>query len=299
MSAKSSQTIGFIGVGDMGGPMARNLMRAGFAVIVFDIDASRTTALADAGAALGRDATDVANRASIVFACLNSVEGMRSVAAAVGRGSGVEVYIDLSTAGPSLARELRDHFAGTDIQMLDAPISGQIERAIDATLAIMASGPREAFEMARPAFEAMGQHVFYLGDVAGGGQMMKVANNLINNVQAIATSEAILMGMKFGLEPEQMFAVLNVSTGRNSQTEGNLKNAVLNDNFGLGADMSISKKDISLAVTEAERAGVHIPTGRAAAELIAEAYAHGPEGQRSSAIFKHVARKSGVEVKSS
>ncbi|MEM7405204.1 MAG: NAD(P)-dependent oxidoreductase [Pseudomonadota bacterium] len=299
MSATSRPTIGFVGVGDMGGPMACNLVKAGFEVIVFDIDTSRSAAVTAAGAALAQDATDVANRAAVVFACLNSVEGMRSVAAAVSRGSAVRVYADLSTAGPSLAEALRDHFNGTSIRMLDAPISGQIERAVDATLAIMVSGSREAFEFAKPAFDAMGQHVFYLGDVAGGGQMMKVANNLINNVQAIATSEAILMGMKFGLDPEQMFAVLNVSTGRNSQTEGNLKNAVLNDNFALGADLSISQKDISLAVAEAERAGVHLPTGRAAAELIADAYAHGPAGQRSSAIFKHVARKSGVEVKSS
>jgi 3-hydroxyisobutyrate dehydrogenase-like beta-hydroxyacid dehydrogenase len=295
----SSQTtvVGFVGVGDMGAPMARNLLRAGYRVVVTDVQTQRAQALESAGAECVADAQQVANEAEIVFACLNSVDAMHSVAVSVAKGSAVRVYADLSTSGPTIAKQLRNAFTGTQIDMLDAPISGQINRAEDATLAIMVSGPSAAFALARPVFEAIGKHVFYLGNIAGGGQMMKVANNLINNVQTLATSEAIAMAMKFGLEPAQMFEILNVSTGRNSQTDGQLRSAVLEQDFNKGAVISITKKDITLAVEEAARIGVAAPTANAAKDLIVQAYAAGDGTQRSASLFLHIAKLSDLDIK--
>jgi 3-hydroxyisobutyrate dehydrogenase-like beta-hydroxyacid dehydrogenase len=125
---------------------------------------------------------------------------------------------------------------------------------------------------------------------------MKVANNLINNVQTLATCEALAMGLKFGLEPSQMFDILNVSTGRNSQTEGQLRSAVLENDFSKGAVMTISQKDITLAVDEAQALGVLAATAQTARDVIDSALATGGAQQRSSNIFRYVAGASGIAV---
>ncbi len=291
----SGKVLGYIGVGDMGGPMARNLLKAGFDVVVYDTQQDRLDSLAEAGAAAASSAREVADRAEIVMVCLNTIEAGHAVAKEVAGGSAVRIYVDMSTTGPSVAADIRVHFDGTEIVMLDAPVSGHISKAVDGSLTVIVSGSREAAEQVRPAFEAMGENIFYIVDIAGGGQMMKLANNYLNNVQAIATSEAITMGIKFGLDPKIMFDVLNVSTGRNSQTSGKLRDAVLSREFAGGANMKISHKDISLAVEEAESLGSPALTGALVRGIFAEALAKGGDKERSSAIFKYVAAKAGLD----
>jgi len=276
--------------------MAKNLLRAGFEVVAYDRQADRLQAVVDAGGQAASDARDVANRAKVVLACLDKVEAMHEVARACAPGSAIEVYADMSTSGPTVAREIRAYFAGTPVQMLDAPVSGHIHRAVDGTLTVMASGNEAAFEMARPAFEAVGQHVFYLGDIPGGGQMMKVANNYANNVQAVGTGEAIAMGMKFGLDPTLMFDVMNVSTGRNNQTEGQMKQAVTGNDYSLGAVITISEKDMAVAMREAARLKVPATTGAAAQAAFAGAIEKGGKSQRSSAVFRYIAARAGLEL---
>jgi len=275
--------------------MARNLLKAGFDVVVYDTQQDRLDSLAEAGAGAASSAREVADRAEIVMVCLNTIEAGHAVAKEVAGGSAVRIYVDMSTTGPSVAADIRVHFDGTEIVMLDAPVSGHISKAVDGSLTVIVSGSREAAEQVRPAFEAMGENIFYIGDIAGGGQMMKLANNYLNNVQAIATSEAITMGIKFGLDPKIMFDVLNVSTGRNSQTSGKLRDAVLSREFAGGANMKISHKDISLAVEEAESLGSPALTGALVRGIFAEALAKGGDKERSSAIFKYVAAKAGLD----
>jgi 3-hydroxyisobutyrate dehydrogenase-like beta-hydroxyacid dehydrogenase len=291
----SGKVLGYIGVGDMGGPMARNLLKAGFDVVVYDTQQDRLDSLAEVGAGAASSAREVADRAEIVMVCLNTIEAGHAVAKEVAGGSAVRIYVDMSTTGPSVAADICVHFDGTEIVMLDAPVSGHISKAVDGSLTVIVSGSREAAEQVRPAFEAMGENIFYIGDIAGGGQMMKLANNYLNNVQAIATSEAITMGIKFGLDPKIMFDVLNVSTGRNSQTSGKLRDAVLSREFAGGANMKISHKDISLAVEEAESLGSPALTGALVRGIFAEALAKGGDKERSSAIFKYVAAKAGLD----
>ena len=289
-------TIGYIGIGDMGGPMVRNMMTAGFDVVVYDTQADRMDALVADGAQRGGSAADVANRAEIVMVCLNTLGAVRSVATEAATGSAIKIYVDMSTTGPTPAQELRRIFAGTGIATLDAPVSGHISKAVDGTLTVIASGPRDAFDTCKPAFEAMGENVFYLGDIPGGGQMMKLANNYVNNVQAVGTSEALTMGIKFGLDPSVMLDILNVSTGRNSQTQGPLAEAVRTGKFLGGANMKISQKDISLAVEEAQRLGAPTDMGVAAKTAYDNAIANGGDGERSTAIMKHVAARAGLKV---
>lgn len=287
--------LGYIGVGDMGGPMAHNLLKADFEVVVFDTQQDRLDNLVDAGAMGASSAREVADKAEVVMVCLNTIKAAHAVAKDVAIGSAVKTYVDMSTTGPSVAKDVRVHFEGTDITMLDAPISGHISKAVDGSLTIIVSGPKAAADHAKPAFEAMGENIFYIGDIAGGGQMMKLANNYLNNVQAIATSEAITMGIKFGLDPQIMFDILNVSTGRNSQTSGKLRDAVLSREFAGGANMKISHKDISLAVGEAESLGSPALTGALVRGIFEEALTKGGDKERSSAIFKYVAAKAGLD----
>jgi 3-hydroxyisobutyrate dehydrogenase-like beta-hydroxyacid dehydrogenase len=287
--------LGYIGVGDMGGPMAHNLLKAGFEVVVFDTQQDRLDSLVDAGAVGASSAREVADKAEVVMVCLNTIGAAHAVAKEVAAGSAVKTYVDMSTTGPSVAKDVRAHFEDMDITMLDAPISGHISKAVDGSLTIIVSGPKAAADHTKPAFEAMGENIFYIGDVAGGGQMMKLANNYLNNVQAIATSEAITMGIKFGLDPQIMFDILNVSTGCNSQTSGKLRDAVLSREFAGGANMKISHKDISLAVGEAESLGSPALTGALVRGIFEEALARGGDKERSSAIFKYVAAKAGLD----
>ena len=287
--------LGYIGVGDMGGPMAHNLLKAGFEVVVFDTQQDRLDSLVDAGAVGASSAREVADKAEVVMVCLNTIGAAHAVAKEVAAGSAVKTYVDMSTTGPSVAKDVRAHFEDMDITMLDAPISGHISKAVDGSLTIIVSGPKAAADHAKPAFEAMGENIFYIGDIAGGGQMMKLANNYLNNVQAIATSEAITMGIKFGLDPQIMFDILNVSTGCNSQTSGKLRDAVLSREFAGGANMKISHKDISLAVGEAESLGSPALTGALVRGIFEEALARGGDKERSSAIFKYVAAKAGLD----
>ena len=292
--------VGFIGTGDMGGPMARNLLRAGYPITVFDIDAARTSSLAEAGASVAGSVAEVAANAAVVLSCVNSVRALRDIANTIAdtktNGGGCSVFVDHSTSGPSVAAEIADQLESAGVAMLDAPISGMIQRAADGTLSIMVSGPEAAYETTRPLLEVMGAHIYYLGDTPGAGQMVKVANNLINNVQTLATCEALAMGMKFGLKPEQLFAVFNTSTGRNSQTEGQLRSAVLENDFSKGAVMTISQKDITLAVEEAHALGVLAASAEAARDVINTALAAGGPEQRSSGIFRYVAGASGLEI---
>jgi len=289
-------TIGYIGVGDMGGPMVRNMMKAGFDVVVYDTQSDRLDALVADGAQRGASTADVANRAAIVMVCLNTLGAVRSVATEAATGSAIKIYVDMSTTGPTPAQELRGIFDGTGIATLDAPVSGHISKAVDGTLTVIASGPREAFEACKPAFEALGENVFYLGDIPGGGQMMKLANNYVNNVQAVGTSEALTMGIRFGLDPSVMLDILNVSTGRNSQTQGPLAEAVRSGRFLGGANMKISQKDITLAVEEAQRLGAPTDMGVAAKAAYDNAIANGGDRERSTAIMKHVAARAGLKV---
>jgi 3-hydroxyisobutyrate dehydrogenase len=288
--------VGFVGVGDMGGPMVLNLLKAGFEVIAHDRNADCQAAVVDAGAEAASSAREVADRAELVMVCLDKEEAMREVAKACAKGNAVKIYADLSTSGPTMAKALREQFASAQTAMLDAPVSGYISQAVDGTLTVMVSGHKQAFERAEPAFNAIGKHVFWLGDLPGGGQMMKVANNYVNNVQTLGTSEAIVMGMQFGLKPEDMFKVMNVSTGRNSQTEGQLRDAVTKRDFCLGAKISISLKDMTVATKEAQRLEVPATTGEAARAALQGAVETGGNKQRSSAVFKYVAARAGVKL---
>ena len=291
-----SGTIGFVGVGDMGGPMARNLVKGGFDVLAYDIRSEALDGVTQSGVRAAGSVREIAAAAETVLVCLNTVQAAHAVAQEAAHGAAIRTYVDLSTTGPTVAKEVRQYFENTDIDMLDAPVSGLISGAVEGTLSVMATGSKTAFDRVRPAFEAIGKNVFYLGDIPGGGQTMKLVNNYLMNIANIGTSEAIVLGAKAGLDPRAMFEVINVSTGRNTPSSQTLNHAVPDRDFSYGAFMPISHKDISLCLEEGDRLGVPLELGAVVRDIIADAIDQGGATERSSGIFKYIEAKAGIVV---
>ena len=290
------KTIGYIGIGAMGGPMARNLVKAGFNVIVHDLQQNLVDDLVAAGAKQADSVLDVANQADIVMVCLNTVAAAFDVAREASRGSAIRIYVDQSTTGPTVAKEVRDIIEGAQIQMLDAPISGGTKGAAAGTLSVMTSGPKNAFDTVKPAFDAIGKNVFFLGENPGNGQMMKVVNNYLGNVAKISTAEGLTMGVKFGLDAKTMIDVLSVSTGRNQQIEGSIGDAIRSGTLVGGGNMNISYKDSKAALDEAKRLGTPTDTGAHLLDIYQDALENGGDKEWSIAIIQHVAAKGGVKL---
>lgn len=291
-----SMAIGYIGIGAMGGPMAKNLVKAGFDVSVYDLKQDLIDDLEAAGATAAESVLDVANRAEIVMVCLNTIAAALEVAEEASLGSAIRVYVDQSTTGPTVARQVREIIEGAQIQMLDAPISGGTNGAEAGTLSVMASGPRAAFDRVKPAFDAIGKNAFFLGENPGNGQMMKVVNNYLGNVIKIATAEGLTMGAKYGLNPKTMVDVLCVSTSRNQHLEGAIRDAINTGKFDAGGTMHISYKDSKAALDEAKSLGTPTDTGARLLEIYKDALESGGDKERSIAIVKYVAAKAGVKL---
>lgn len=288
--------IGYIGIGAMGGPMAKNLVKAGFDVTVYDLQQDRIDDLVAAGATAAESVLDVANRAEVVMVCLNTIDAAFAVAEEASRGSAIRIYVDQSTTGPAVARQIREIVEGAQIQMLDAPISGGTNGAADGTLSVMASGPRKAFDTVKPAFDAIGKNAFFLGENPGNGQMMKVVNNYIGNVIKIATAEGLTMGVKYGLDAKTMVDVLCVSTSRNQHLEGAIRDAVRSGKFEAGGTMNISYKDSKAALDTAKSLGTPTDTGARLLDIYKDAIENGGDKERSIAIIKYVSAKGGVKL---
>jgi len=270
-------TIGFIGLGRMGGAMAGRLLAAGHDVVVNDVDRAAREALVAQGAQLADSAREVGDRADIVFASLPTPDIVLDTVLAPGglaEGSRVRLFVDLSTSGPQAATVLAQGLAPRGIAAIDAPVSGGIKGAREGMLALMASGPAEAYEEVRPLLETLGRP-FFMGATPGAGQTMKLVNNLLGACAIAITSEGMAMGIKAGLDPAKMIEVLNGSTGRNSATQDKWPRSVLPRTFDFGFATGLCLKDVRLCVAEAEAAGVPLAVGSAVRTILertADAY---------------------------
>lgn len=289
---------GFVGIGKMGRPMAMRLLKAGYEVTMFDIDVAAVEALAGLGAKPAASPRAVADAAELVFASLPSPQILEAAVFGddgIAMGKSVGILVDLSTTGARTAAAIAVRLAEHDIAMIDAPVSGGQKGAREGTLAVMVSGPKAAFETTRPAIENFGK-IFYLGEVAGAAQTMKLANNLINAASLAISSEAIVMGVKAGLDPKVMLDVINVSSGRNSATQDKFPKAVLPRTFDFGFATGLLFKDVRLCVDEAEASGVPMLVGSAVRQLLSMTnQLHGPDSD-FTCIVKTVEQWAKVEV---
>jgi 3-hydroxyisobutyrate dehydrogenase-like beta-hydroxyacid dehydrogenase len=182
-------------------------------------------------------------------------------------GGSPAIVCDLSTSGPALAQELHDALTPHGIASFDAPVSGGIRGAEQGTLAIMAGGPEAQWPILEPLLEQIGRP-FYMGETPGAGQVTKLANNLLSLAAIATTAEAMVLGIKAGLDPARMIEVLNAGTGANSATRDKWPRAVLPRTFDFGFSAQLSLKDTRLALEEARTMGVPLPTGERLEELL-------------------------------
>ena len=270
-------TIGFLGLGRMGGPMAANLLAHVESLLVHDVSPVAVDELVARGAEAAGSAGALGATCDIVFMSLPTPAIVRKAAAEVASGGAPRILCDLSTSGPKLAQELHDALTPKGIASFDAPVSGGIRGAEQGTLAIMAGGPEALWPELEPLLQNIGKP-FYMGETPGAGQVTKLANNLLSLAAIATTAEAMTLGIKAGLDPARMIEVLNAGTGANSATRDKWPRAVLPRTFDFGFSAQLSLKDTRLALEEAQAMGVPLPTGeRLAALLDRTLAAYGPD----------------------
>jgi 3-hydroxyisobutyrate dehydrogenase len=254
----SKERIGFIGLGNMGAPMARRLVDAGYELVVTDAVPEAVERFA-AGSKCERAASpqSIGERCRVVITMLPNGQIVREVllganglAPRLAPGS---VAIDMSSSSPIGTRELSADLATIGIALVDAPVSGGVKKAADGMLAIMVGGEAEPVTRVRPILEAMGK-VFATGP-SGSGHAMKALNNFLSAANLAIAAEAVIAGQRFGLDPATMISILNASTGRNTGTDSKFPNNVLPRTFNSGFALGLMAKDLRLALEVARSSG--------------------------------------------
>jgi 3-hydroxyisobutyrate dehydrogenase-like beta-hydroxyacid dehydrogenase len=290
--------IGFIGLGKMGFPMARRLIEAGHHLIVFDTRKDVVEQFVARGAEPATSPRDVADRAETVMASLPSLQASLDVATAAGgviEGKRVRRFVDLSTVGSQMAVRIHDLLKKRGIVQIDSPASGGVAGAEKGTLAVMVSGPRAEFETVKPALEVIGK-VFFIGEKPGSGQTMKLANNFLSATAMVATSEAVVMGVKSGLDPKVMINVINAGSGMNTASRDKFPRSVLPRSFDFGFATGLMVKDVRLALEEMKSLGLSMEVAEAVGRLWEVVIRdEGPESDFTAAI-KPIEKAAGVVV---
>ena len=261
--------IGFIGLGKMGFPMARRLIEAGHKLTVFDTQKAAIDRLVALGARAGASPKDIADEIETVMASLPSLQASLDVATGKGgviEGKRVKRFIDLSTVGSQMAVKIHDLLSKKNIVQIDSPVSGGVGGAEKGTLAVMVSGPRADFEIVKAALGVIGK-VFFIGEKPGSGQTMKLANNFLSATAMVATSEAVVMGVKSGLDPAVMIDVINAGSGMNTASRDKFPRSVLPRSFDFGFATGLMVKDVRLAVEEMRSLGLTMEVAEAVGRL--------------------------------
>ncbi len=292
--------LGFVGVGRMGGPMANRLLDAGYRLCVYDVSDEATRPLVARGAELAASPAEVASMAETVFISLPTPDVVREVAlggnGGLINGSTVRTVIDLSTTGPGVATEVADKLAERKIAWVDSPVSGGVSGAKAGTLAVMVACPAPAYQKLEPVLKVFGK-LFHAGEKPGMAQTAKLANNLLAATAMVATSEAMAMGVKAGLDAKVLIDIINASSGRNSASQDKFPRAILPRTFDYGFATGLSYKDVRLCVEEAEAMGVPMVVGGAVREMLAVTRARFGAASDFTYIAKVLEEWAGVEIK--
>jgi 3-hydroxyisobutyrate dehydrogenase len=294
--------IGFIGVGTMGLPMAQNLVRKGFAVTAYDLNAEAVKAAAASGMTAAASAAEVVATADIVITMLPSsphVEavyaGDGGVLAAARKGT---LCVDMSTIDPGVSRRMAAGAAERGVRFIDAPVSGGVPRATDGTLAIMVGGSAEDFQAALPALQAMGANIIHVGPV-GSGEVAKLCNNLIAGVAAVALSEAFRIAEGFGVDPKVVTEVIAKSSGHTWVMEhmhpvpGLVAKAPSSNEYRAGFMTDLMCKDLGLAVDAARALRVPVFVAPAAQQVYRLASSHGLGRKDFTSVYTFLKPSSG------
>jgi 3-hydroxyisobutyrate dehydrogenase len=264
------ERIGFIGLGKMGAPMVRNLKKAGYELLLNDVDPQRARALAEeVGAQVSERLPELGRACRVVITMVPDGAVVRDIAlgpagapeaglaAGFARGS---VLIDMSSSAPIGTRALGEELAARGIGMLDAPVSGGVRRAITGQLAIMIGGDPALIERCRPLLGAMGSQLFVVGAL-GAGDAIKCLNNYVSAAGLLAAAEGLVAAQRFGLDPSKALEVLNASTGKNNSTEHKFAQFVFSRTFGSGFSIGLMAKDLRTALELARQVDAPMPLG--------------------------------------
>ncbi|WBY02891.1 NAD(P)-dependent oxidoreductase [Ramlibacter tataouinensis] len=291
------QTTGFIGLGHMGGALARRLAAAGFPLVVHDLSAAACASFQALGATVGASARDVADRAGTVFLCLPSVEAAQAVAKELATGSAVRVVVETSTVGPASVRDMAAMLATRGIALVDAPVSGGPKGAEAGTLSVMHAGAAEHVATVRPQLQALAGKQFDVGDRPGLAQVCKLVNNAISAAAMVASCEGVVLGVQAGLDAGTLVAAINAGSGRNAATLDKFPKSILPGTFDYGGPLGLMLKDLSLFIDEAGARGLPAGMAQAAFAGWSQAAARvGPEADYSE-LIRPYEDDAGVQVR--
>lgn len=294
--------LGFIGIGNMGLPMTHRLIDRGYDVTVFDVRKEALNPLIARGAREAISPTEVASEAQTILVSLPTPEVVQEVAlgpSGIVKGTTVKTYVDLSTTGSPAAELVAGRLEERGISVLDAPVSGGVSGAEKGMLTVMVSGAASVFDQLKPILKVIGKNVIYVGERPGLAQVMKLVNNLLNATALAASSEAFVLGVKAGLDPEIMLKVINESTGRNSATLDKFPRSILPRTFDWGFSTELMYKDVKLCLEQSETLGVPMWVGNAVGQLWAYAISQGGGPRDFTTIIQYIEAWAGVEVSTS
>jgi len=295
------QSLGFIGLGNMGSHMARNLLKAGHPLVVFDLNSAAVDAAKNAGATAVASPKAVAERCDTIITMLPSSPHvldvyLNSKDAIIHGLRPRTLCIDSSTIDPDTSRQVAAVVDKKNAFMVDAPVSGGVGGAEQATLTFMVGGGAEAFQAAQPILKLMGKNIVHCG-ASGTGQVAKICNNLILSISMVAVSEGMNLGVKLGMDPGKLAAIINTSSGRCWSSDsynpcpGVMPNVPSSRGYTGGFGVDLMKKDVGLAVAAAARANANLPMGALSHQLYSLLSAQG-YGQRDfSSIYEYLSGK--------
>jgi 3-hydroxyisobutyrate dehydrogenase-like beta-hydroxyacid dehydrogenase len=294
------ESVGLIGLGTMGSRFADRWRRAGYHVVGYDDNPAALDRAASRGVSPARSAGEVADRVQTVLVSLPTPEAVYQVACddgpSLAAGSAIHTYVDLSTTGPSTARQVAAHLATRGIRSLDAPVSGGPGGAEAGSLTIMAAGEETVLADVRPLLEAIGSRVFLVGSRAGEGQLVKLLNNLLSAAAIAITGEALVLAAKAGLDPAVVLDVINVSSGANTAVSDKFPRQVLTRAFNHGFRVDLMAKDVRLCLAEASQQGVPMALGQATEQLWQRAAAELAPGADCTAIVQLFEAQAGARI---
>jgi 3-hydroxyisobutyrate dehydrogenase len=296
------ERIGFIGLGAMGGPMAKNLVKKGFGLTVFDVVTEKMEPLKGVGAEGAASGKEVAEKCPIIITMLPSsphvneaVLGPKGIFEGVQKGS---VLIDMSTIDPITTREIARILEEKGVEMLDAPVARGVPAAVAGTLVIYVGGGKEVFDRHREILAAMGTDIYHVGDI-GTGEVVKIVNNLMVAVTTCALAEAMVLGVKAGVKPDILFEALSSGSGNSFVLQNHYKNNVMKDKFEEGVfPVDYMLKDLNLALSTGNQLRVPLHFAALSAQQYILAGASGESKKYHPAVIRPLEKLVGVEVRS-
>lgn len=300
MDRNDAARIGFVGIGNMGWPMAARLVAGGYTVEVHDSSAERVAQFVAAhGGSVAGGLADLAAASDIVIAILPTSDQVEAVLFGAGdalasRLRPGSIVIDMTSGQPARTIAFGERLSAMNVAMIDAPVSGGVARAETGELAIMAGGDAATLDRCRPLLERMGTTILRTGPL-GSGMAMKALNNLVSAGGFLIGIEALLIGKRFGLDPATMVDILNASSGSNNSTQKKFKQFVLSERYDSGFALALMAKDLGIALELARQNGVETPFAEQCREIWAEASAALGMNADHTELARFAERRAGTE----